>query len=137
MIVFELTSDFNVPKTTIHCRIKSGNLEVWQPGQQSMLLHMEVILKAYLFMASNLNCAFSVTESIALVNNLIEGLEIAKQFIIWKKQRGIYSEEAKVLGRRWWSLLKKRNPDVVIRAGQKFKKNSLYLLCILQNVQLN
>ncbi len=27
------------------------------------------------------------------------------------------------MGRRRWSLFKKRNPDVVIRASQKFKKN--------------
>jgi hypothetical protein len=55
-IFFKLTSDFDVPKTTIHCRIKSGILEVWQPGQQSMLLNIEVILKAYLFTVSSLNC---------------------------------------------------------------------------------
>jgi hypothetical protein len=58
------------------------------------------MFKAYLFTASSLNCELSVTKLIALANNLIEGSEIAKQFIIWKKQRGIYSEEAKVFGRR-------------------------------------
>ena len=40
-----------------------------------------------------------------------------------KKQRGDFSKEANILGRGWCSLFKKRNPDVVIRANQKFKKN--------------
>jgi hypothetical protein len=84
---------------------------------------MEVVLKAYLFTAISLNCALIVTKSIALANNIIKGSKIANQFIIWKRQRSIYNEEAEVLGRRWWSLFKKHNPDVVIRAGQKFKKN--------------
>ena len=66
---------------------------------------MEVVPKVCLFTAtSSLNCALSVTKSIALANNLIERSEIANRFIIWKTQRGIYNEEAEVLGRRWWSL---------------------------------
>jgi hypothetical protein len=45
---FGLTSDFNVPFHTIVSCIKSGNLEVLHPGEKSLLLHVEVVLEAYL-----------------------------------------------------------------------------------------
>ena len=86
--MFKLTGyDFSMPKTPTPCLIKSGNLEIWQPEHQSILLHVEDMFKAYIFMASSLNCALSFTESIsiALANNLIEGSEITILFIIWKK----------------------------------------------------
>ncbi len=67
---------------------------------------MEVIVKAYLFTASSLNCALSVTESIALANNLIGGLEmpnnssfgksnvafIVKKPKFWEEGGGVYSK---------------------------------------------
>jgi len=59
---FGLTSDFNVPYQTIASCIKSGNLEVLYPGEKSMLLHMEVVLKAYLITAADLSGDAASTE---------------------------------------------------------------------------
>ena len=46
-----------------------------------MLLHVEVVLKAYLIIAADLSCALNVSEIITFANNLIEGTMIADKFI--------------------------------------------------------
>ncbi len=45
---FGFTSDFNVPFEIIVSHIKSRNMEVLHPAEKSLLLHVEVVLKAYL-----------------------------------------------------------------------------------------
>ncbi len=71
--MFGLTSDFNVPFHTIVSQIKSGNLEVLHLGEKSLLLHVKVILKAYLITAADLSCTLNVSDIIAFANNLIKG----------------------------------------------------------------
>ena len=122
-ITFGLTCDFNVPYQTIVSRIKSGNLEVLHPGEKSMLLHMEVVLKAYLITAADLSCALNVSETIAFANDLIEGTKIADKFIAWKKKRGIYNANAETLGRKWYRLFMNRNSDIVTRVGDNLEQN--------------
>jgi hypothetical protein len=51
---FGLNNDFVVHKNTIWNRINTGNLEVMHPGEQSLLLHVETILKSYLITAADL-----------------------------------------------------------------------------------
>ncbi len=81
-ITFGLTCDFNVPYQTIASRIKSGNLEVLHPGEKSMLLHVEFVLKAYLITAADLSCALNVSKTIAFANNLIAGTRIADNYLL-------------------------------------------------------
>ncbi len=109
---FKLTSDFNVPLETITSRLKSGNLEVMHPGEKSLSLHVEVVLKAYLITAADLSCALNVSETLAFANDLIEGTGIAARLIAWKKKRGIYNPDADLLGRKWHRLF---NGDIEYR----------------------
>ena len=78
-------NDLDVPRQTIHSRIKSGNLEVWHTGSIPPLLEMEVVLKSYLLMASSLHSALSVTKAISLAKSLIKGTKYEQTFIAWKK----------------------------------------------------
>ncbi len=82
---FGLTSDFNVPLPTIVSCIKSGNLEVLHPEEKSLLLHVEVVLKAYLITAADLSCALNFSKIIAFANDLIKGTKITDKFTAWKK----------------------------------------------------
>jgi hypothetical protein len=84
--MFGLTSDFNVRFETIVFHIKSGNLEVLHPGEKSLLLHVEVVLKAYLITAADLSCALNVSKIIAFANDLIKGTNFADKFIAWNAE---------------------------------------------------
>jgi hypothetical protein len=60
--MFALMSEFNVPKQTIFSCIKSGKMEVLHPGVKSLLLHVEVILKAIPITTTDLSCTLNVSK---------------------------------------------------------------------------
>jgi hypothetical protein len=120
---FGLTSDFNVPFETIVSRIKSGNLEVLHPVEKSLLLYVEVVLKAYLIAAADLSCALNVSKIISFANNRIKGTKIADKFIAWKMKRGIFNANAKMLGQTWYRLFMNQNPNIVTTVKKNLKQN--------------
>ena len=74
-VKFKLKDDFNVPRQTISNRKKAKNIEVWHPGLSSPLLIPEVILRAYIITAWQLNCPLSVSNAKALMNSLLVNIK--------------------------------------------------------------
>jgi hypothetical protein len=67
------------------CLVSSqGTWIVLHPGEKSLLLHVEVVLKAYHITAADLSCVLNVSKIIAFTNDLIEGTKIADKFIARK-----------------------------------------------------
>ena len=114
---------FDVPKNTIQNRIKTTRLEVWQPGEKSPVLMIEVVLKAYILTAFLVECPLNVSETIALMNDLIDGTEHEASLIEWKMKRNMYDPDSPLLNRAWWRSFKIRNPDVVAKTGRKYARN--------------
>ena len=57
----------------------------------------------------------------ALVNDLISGTKLEQSIIKWKKDRMEYDPLSPVLGKKYWSLFKKRwSHKLVSKRGQKF-----------------
>ena len=72
-IAFKIEGALDVPQQTIHNRIKSGKLEVWHTGEISPVIVIKIILTGYVITAWSLNRPLSVADTIAMMNNLIEG----------------------------------------------------------------
>ena len=120
---FNLPNDFSVPMSTVKSRINTGNLEVWHPGESSLLLLVETILKSYLMSAASLNCPLNVTDTIAFMNHLLEGSKVASKLIRQRRKRGGYDPDAPLVGRGWYNLFLGRNPDIVTTAGANLEQN--------------
>ena len=120
---FDLPNDFSVPMSTVNSRINIGNLEVWHPGETSLLLHVETILKSYLMSAASLNCPLNVTETIVFMNHLLEGSKVASKLIRQRRKRGGYDPDAPLVGRGWYKLFQGRNSDIVTTTGENLEQN--------------
>jgi len=59
------------------------------------------------------------------MNDLICGTDFETKLIQWKIQRRIYNfdPEMPLVGRKWFSLFMKRNPELVGKAGKKYPRN--------------
>ena len=59
------------------------------------------------------------------MNNIIRGTDFERELVFWKIQRGIYNNDPEVplVGWKWWKLFKRRNPEIVSKAGKKFSRN--------------
>jgi len=120
---FDLPNDFSVPMSTVNSRINIGNLEVWHPGETSLLLHVETILKSYLMSAASLNCPLNVTETIVFMNHLLEGSKVASKLIRQRRKRGGYDPDAPLVDRGWYKLFQGRNSDIVTTTGENLEQN--------------
>ena len=75
-----------------------------------------------------LNCAMAeirrcltISEALALGNDLIRGTETEKKIIEWRKSQQEYNKDSPLLGRKWWKLFKNRWALwLVTKRGQKF-----------------
>jgi hypothetical protein len=98
IVKFGIKGDFDVPRQTIHSRIKAERLEVWHTGTTSPLIMVEVTLNAYIIGAWMLNCPLSVSRCVELMNNLISGTRFERDLIEWKIQKRIYDSDPRLLG---------------------------------------
>jgi hypothetical protein len=122
-IKFHLPDTFTISRKTIESRISRDSLEVWQRGPKSLLLEFEVVLKGLVIQACDLHICLNVSGVIALANSLIHGSKLEQQVIAWKKEVGLYIEDADTLGIGWWRNFKRRNPDMTSKAAQKFEQH--------------
>jgi hypothetical protein len=120
---FDLPNDFSVPMSTVKSRIDTGKLEVWHPGESSLLLHVETVLKSYLMSAAELNCPLNVNDTIAFMNHLLEGSKIAAKLIRRRRNREGYDPDTPLVGRGWYKLFLGRNPDIVTTTGANLEQN--------------
>jgi len=104
---FEIQGDFDVPRQTIHSRIKAERLEVWHRGQTSPLIVVEVTLNAYIIGAWMVNCPLSVSQCIELMHNLMSGSSFEQNLNKWKTACEIYSSnpEVPLVGLKYWKCL--------------------------------
>ena len=98
---FQIKVKFDVHKTTIQSRIKAGNLTVWSPGEDSLVLGMEVMLNCLIITAWETCTAITIGECHQIANNLIEGTAFVMLIIERKKRRGLYDRDELLLGWGW------------------------------------
>ena len=60
IVKFGIKGKFDVPRSTIESRMKVDRLEVWQTGEASPIIMVEVTLNAYIIQAWCLNCPLSL-----------------------------------------------------------------------------
>ena len=122
---FKIEGEFDVPRQTIHSRIKAERLEVWHTGETSPIILVEVTLNAYIICAWVVNCPLSVSRCIKLMNNLISGTKFERKLVAWKTKRGILNPDPEVplLSWKWWRLYLGQNPEIATKAGRKFARN--------------
>ena len=125
IVKFGIKGNVDVPKQTIHSRIKVERLKVWHTGTTSPLIMVEAILNAYIIGAWMINCPLTVSRCVKLMNNLISGTRFERNLIKWKIQKRIYNSnlEVPLVGMMWWELYKRRNPEIVSKAGTFFAWN--------------
>ena len=125
IVKFGIKGKFDVPRSTIDSRIKADRLEVWQTGEASPVIMVEVTLNAYIIQAWCLNCPLSVSGCIDLMNSLINGTRFEAKLIAWKAKRGILdpNREKPLVGYKWWELFKRRNPEIITKSGRKWPRN--------------
>ena len=107
---FNVKGFFDVPKQTIHNRIKSANLQVWHTGEGSPVIVIEVLLTSYIITAWAINCPLSVADCIDPMNGFIDNTVYEVELIKWKQERKIYNDDADLplLGVGWWRGFKRR-----------------------------
>lgn len=121
---FGLKGAFDVPSSTIHDRIKSGNLVVFHRGPTSLTLAFDLIVKGLLLQGCAIRIPLNKKDTLNLANTLIMGSELERKFIQMKTSIGLdCSPDAATLGEGWYRGFKKRNPDIVAKAGRKFENH--------------
>ena len=88
---FSIEVELDVPRQTIHSRIKAERLEVWHTGKTSPMIIAEIALNAYIITAWQVQSPLSVGDCIELMNNLITATQFAHKLIAWKIKKGIYN----------------------------------------------
>ena len=98
-------------------------------GPQSLMAPIEPYLIDLIISMAEFRRCLSMTEALALRNDLIHGTLTETDIIEWKKKRNEYRENTSVLGAKWWSLFKKRwAHKLVTKRGQKFALDRSSLL---------
>ena len=113
---FDIKQDFNKPEQTLHSCIKAKRLEVWHPEFTSPISVVEVARNVYTIGASIINCPLGVSRYIELIHDLIGGT---------KFKRDMYNSDLEVpsVGKKWWGSFKRRNAEVVSKAGETIARN--------------
>ena len=120
---FGLSKDFDVPKQTISDRVRKKRHTVWQPGEISPVIQVEVLLIPLIICAWALNRPLGVKNTIRLMNSLLKGTETAFKLIKWKEKRQMYNPKANLVDEAWWRGFERRNPELETKAGRKFPRN--------------
>jgi hypothetical protein len=123
--LFDVKDDFDVPSSTIDSRIKAGNLEVFHPGENPIVLPLEPIFVTFILKSAIAGNPVRVGEALALCNEILMSSATFKAKVIaWKKDRGIYDPAGWLLGYDWFRRFRLRNEGIITATvGKKFAKN--------------
>ena len=105
--------------------MKAERLEVWHTGTTSPIILVEITLVSFDTIAWSIKRPLSVSRCIELMNDLISGTDFKTKIIQWNIQRRIcnFDPEMPLVGRKWFLLFMKRNPELVGKAGKKYSRN--------------
>ena len=112
--------DISISPSTIWKR-KKGKMVLQGGGPISLMASVEPHLIELICAMAEIRRCLTISEALALGNDLIAGTQTEKNIIEWKKSRNEYNKDLPLLGRKWWRLFKNRwNHRLVTKRGQKF-----------------
>ena len=122
-----IEKSIRIPVKTIRNRVNSF---VLHPGKQSLMAPVEGKLVQLVLAMARIRRCLTTSESLDLANDLIRDTPVEQQITEWKRSINLkVNENEPVLGRKYWSLFKKRwGHKLVSKRGQKFamdRNNSL------------
>ena len=77
-------------------------------GAETLMASFEPHLVELICAMAEIRRSLTVSETVALANDLISGTETVIQNIEWKRARNEYNNNLPVLRRKWWQLFKER-----------------------------
>lgn len=120
----EIVGEFDVSLQLINNRIESGKHEVWHPGTSSPVLETEVILLSFLINGWKLGTPLSKTETIRLMNHMIEGTTVGDAVVEFKKKHSYHEEGQEVCGKGWYRGFFARNRMIIeANRARKYANN--------------
>jgi len=118
---YNLSDEVKVDKEAIRSRYYRGNLHKSSKGPYSPMRLVEPKLVDLIIQMSRIMRCLTVSQCLLLANDLIEGTEVEKAVVEYKKKiKASYSEKAN-LGPKYWMGFKKRWSHLLtFKRGQKF-----------------
>ena len=90
-------------------------------GPRHLMASVEPHLVELICSMAEIRRCLTISEALALGNELISGTQTEENIIEWKKSRNEYNKDLPLLGRKWWKLFKNRWAHwLVTKRGQKF-----------------
>ena len=118
---FKLSDNIKVHKEAIRSRYYSGNLNKSAKGPYSPMRLVEPKLVELIIQMSRIRRCLTVSQCLLLANDLIEGTDVEKAVVEYKKKIKASDNEKANLGPRYWIGFKKRWGHVLtFKRGQKF-----------------
>ena len=118
---YYLSDDIKVQKEAIRSRYYSGNLCKSAKGPYSPMKLVEPKLVDLIIQMSRIRRCLTVSQCLLLANDLIEGTDVEKAVVEYKKKIKASNSEKANLGTKYWKGFKKRWGHVLtFKRGQKF-----------------
>ena len=119
-----LPPDFSMPLDTIRTRIKRKKLFAFHRGHTTPLLDIEPVVVSTIKQMCQIRQCLTPPQGIELVNSMIDGTEVQKNLVRFKKKNSHAPTDASLgtVGRGYWNGFMRRNGDqIVSRRGQKYE----------------
>ena len=121
-IKHNLKPSFRFPYQTLISRIRRCSLRAM--GGMCPIIKIEKKIIDLVLCMSKIKRSLTVSETLNLINELIDGTEIQVELIQWKLDHKIYYSENSPLGtvgRKWWINFVKRNGHLIkSKSGKKY-----------------
>ena len=119
---YNLPDSFSFPYNSAMARINRGSLA--GEGAATPLLFIEQEIVDLLLCMSKLKRSLTASESLRLINDLIDGTHIQRELIEWKRKKKMYhksqDDEGKVGLSYWNGFLRRNSHQISSKIGRKY-----------------